>query len=71
MSPAVHVRRQYRAINAVQMTVPVSMIGRIAADPQVAYVSPNRIVTGSLDITTETVNANQFWPAGFRERASA
>ena len=59
------VKRQYRAIPAVHMTVPVAMIGRIASDPQVAYVSPNRTVTSSLDITTQSVNANQFWSSGF------
>src|SRR5580704_8777039 len=58
-------RRQYRAIPAVHMTVPFSMLGRIASNPQVAYVSPNRTTTSSLDITTQTVNANQFWPSGF------
>jgi serine protease AprX len=58
-------RRQYRAIPAVHMTVPVSMIERIASNPSVVYVSPDRTTTSSLDITTQTVNANQFWPAGF------
>src|ERR1035438_2999495 len=58
-------KRQYRAIPAVHMTVPVSMIGRIESNPQVVYVSPDRNTTGSLDITTQTVNANQFWPSGF------
>src|SRR5579863_7363674 len=59
------IRRQYRAIPAVHMTVPVSMIGHIASNPQVLYVSPDRTTTSSLDITTQTVNANQFWPSGF------
>src|ERR1700680_2072885 len=36
------VKRQYRAIPAVHMTVPVVMIGRTASGPQVAYVSPHR-----------------------------
>ena len=58
-------RRQYRAIPAVHMTVPFSMLARIASNPQVVYISPNRTTTGSLDITTQTVNANQFWPSGF------
>ncbi len=57
-------RRQYRAIPAIHMTVPFAMLGRIAANPQVAYISPNRTTTSSLDITTQTVNANQFWPSG-------
>ena len=59
------IKRQYRAIPAVHMTVPVSMIGRIASNPLVVYVSPDRTTTGSLDITTQTVNANQFWSSGF------
>jgi hypothetical protein len=39
------IKRQYRAIPAVHMTVPVSMIGRIASNPLVVYVSPDRTTT--------------------------
>lgn len=53
--------RQYQAIPAVHMTVPASMIETIAADPAVAYVSPNRTATNFLDITTQSVKANWFW----------
>ena len=59
------VRRQYRAIPAIHMTVPVSMIERIASNPLVVYVSPDRTTTSSLDITTQSVYANQFWSSGF------
>ncbi|HYL77215.1 MAG TPA: S8 family peptidase, partial [Bryobacteraceae bacterium] len=58
------VRRRYKSIPAVHMVVPASMIETIASNPQVAYVSPNRTTTNFLDITTRSVNANWFWPAG-------
>src|SRR5690348_978013 len=58
------VKRQYRTLRALQMVVPAASLDALAADPQVAYVSPNRAITSSLDITTQSVNANWFWPAG-------
>src|SRR6202167_678404 len=60
-----HVRRNFRSIPATHMTVPVSMIRTLAANPQVAYISPNRTTSGFLDITTQTVNANPLWSEGW------
>jgi len=45
------VRHQFHNIPAVHATVPVSSISRLASDPAVVYISPDRAVTGSLDIT--------------------
>src|ERR1700730_3307961 len=50
-----YVRRQFRTISALNMTVPLSMVDRLAANPQIAYVSPNRTTTSFLDITTQSV----------------
>ena len=60
-----YVRRQFRTISAVNMTVPLSMIARLAANPQIAYVSPNRTTASFLDITTQSVNANPLWAFGW------
>ncbi len=59
------VHRTFRSIPAVHMTVPFSSLASLAADPRVAYISPNRKTTGLLDITTQTVKANQLWQSGF------
>src|SRR5437879_262663 len=42
-------------------TVPASEIESLSADPDVVYVSPDRKVTGSLDLTAAAVNAPQVW----------
>src|SRR3984957_9690540 len=65
VGPVGRVRRYFRSIPAAHMTVPVSMLGTLAANPQVAYISPNRTTTGFLDITTQTVNANAVWSEGW------
>src|SRR5207249_4773914 len=41
--------------------VPASEIESLSADPDVVYVSPDRKVTGSLDLTAAAVNAPQVW----------
>src|SRR6201999_3173120 len=59
------VRRHFRSLAATHMTVPIAMLSSLAANPQVAYVSPNRSVAGLLDITTQAVNANPLWSEGW------
>ncbi len=39
--------------------------GRSNLNPVVTYISPNRAVSGSLDITTQTVGANVAWQSGW------
>ncbi|MBV9769305.1 MAG: S8 family peptidase, partial [Bryobacterales bacterium] len=59
------IHRHFRSIPAVHMTVPVSMLQSLAANPQVAYISPNRKTSSFLDITTQTVHANTMWSSGW------
>src|SRR5579863_4606330 len=59
------VHRHFRSIPATHMTVPVSTVQALVANPQVTYVSPNRTTVGFLDITTQTVNANPLWHEGW------
>ena len=59
------VRRQFRNIPAVHMMLPLSAISTLAANPRVAYISPNRTTTSYLDITTQAVNANPLWTSGW------
>ena len=53
-----HIHRSFRSISAVHMTVSLAELKSLEANPQVAYISPNRKTSSLLDITTATVNAN-------------
>jgi serine protease AprX len=59
------VHRGFRSIPAVHMTVALSALESLAANPLVAYISPNRKTVGFLDITTQSVFANQVWQSGW------
>src|SRR5579871_5173084 len=52
-------------INAVHMKLPLFAVQFLQALPTVAYISPNRPLTRSLDITTQSVNANLAWNFGW------
>ena len=55
------VKRQFKHITAVNAEIPWTIVANLEADPNVTYVSPNRNMTGSLDIVTATVNAPYAW----------
>lgn len=48
-------------IKGAHYTVPVESLDALADDPDVAYISPNRQVTGSLDYVTSAVGAPTAW----------
>ncbi len=58
-------RKQFTHVNAVSTRLNTTQIQTIVLDPNVKYVSPNRVTKGSLDITTATVNANVAWGLGY------
>ena len=58
-------RKQFTHVNAVSTRLSATQIQTIILDPNVKYVSPNRVTKGSLDITTSTVNANVAWGLGY------
>jgi serine protease AprX len=64
-----HVRKQFTAIKAVYATLPLPAVSSLASNPAVGpnivYITPNRALKGSLDITTQSVNANLVWPSGY------
>lgn len=47
--------RRFRHIKAVHMLLSPAQIRALASNPFVTYVSPNRAVSGSLDVTTQAV----------------
>src|SRR5208283_3124125 len=53
-----------KIINAVQMVVPVSGLASLAANPNVIYVSPDRMVQGNLNNAAPAVLANYAWGLG-------
>src|SRR6476646_9515214 len=58
-------RHEWPAIHAAGYAVPADALSRLAADPDVAYVSPDREVKGSLDYSEETINAAIALQSGF------
>ncbi len=48
-------------IKAAHYTVPVEALDALANDPDVAYISPDREVSGSLDYVTSAVGAPTAW----------
>ena len=57
--------RQYSSFPAVAITLPAAAVPVLALTPGVAYVSPDRQVSGTLDLTTAAVNANAAFESGF------
>src|SRR6266702_3645219 len=48
-------------IKGAHYSVPVESLDDLADDPDVAYISPDREVSGSLDYVTSAVGANVAW----------
>jgi serine protease AprX len=64
LGPFGQVKKQFASINAIHMSVPVSQIATIASYPWVAYITPNRPTTSTLDIVAQTVNTPMAWASG-------
>jgi serine protease AprX len=65
LGPYGQIKKQFVHVNAVSVELTTAQIQAVSQDPNVLYVSPNRVTHGSLDITTSTVNANAAWSAGY------
>src|SRR6266699_2929386 len=52
-------------IKGAHYSVPVESLDALADDPDVAYISPDRRLSGALDQTAAAVNANVAWQAGW------
>src|SRR5580704_9779247 len=64
LGPYGQVKKQFASLNAIHMTLPVSLVKVLATLPWISYITPNRPTTGSLDIVTQTVNAPMAWATG-------
>jgi len=58
-------RMKLRLVKGGAFRVPAAILGRIAADSGVAYVSADRPVTGMLDLSAAAVNATAAWSSGW------
>jgi len=66
LGPYGQVKKQFDFINAVHILLSPQQIRDLSSNPVIAYISPaNRRSNGSLDITTQTVNANLAWQFGY------
>ncbi|HZD30773.1 MAG TPA: S8 family serine peptidase, partial [Candidatus Angelobacter sp.] len=55
---------QLAVINGMQASVPAASLAALAADPSVAYVSPDRVVRGHMNNAAPAVMANYGWGLG-------
>ena len=69
IGPYGQIKKQFTAITAIHVTltpaVAASLPSNPVVGPNIVYISPVRAMTGSLDITTQSVNANLVWPSGY------
>ena len=59
------INAQYVSIPAIAVKLPAVVVQVLALDPAVAYISPDRAVAGTLDLTTAAVNADIAYQAGY------
>jgi len=59
------INAQYVSIPAIAVQLPGAVVSLLALDPSVAYISPDRQVAGTLDLTTAAVNADVAFQAGY------
>ena len=63
-------RHEWQANHAAAYAVPTEAVSSLAADPDIAYISPDRAVQGSLDYSEETINATIALQAGISGKGS-
>ncbi len=59
------VLRRFKHVKAAHLLLTPAEIQALAQNPLVTYMSPNRAVSGSLDVTTQTVGLNAAWASGW------
>lgn len=54
-------RFSHNLINGATLEVPLGSIRKLAADPRVAWVSPDRVLKADSDFDVQTMGADQVW----------
>src|SRR6266850_769457 len=65
LGPYGKMKKLFQGVNAINLQLSRKLIDQLEKDPNVLYVSPNRISTGSLDIVDATVFAPYAWQFGW------
>ena len=65
LGPYGQIKKQLDIIKGVHISLSLSSILALQNNPAIAYITPVRSLKGSLDITTQTVNANLAWQFGW------
>lgn len=58
-------KQVFNSIRGASIKLPANVVQRLAADPSVVYISPDRKTRKSLDITTVAVGADLAWQYGW------
>src|SRR5262249_17382466 len=59
------IKKNLSSIKAIHMKLPEFVIPVLASSPYVAYITPDRRTTGSLDVTNGSVYADLAWQYGY------
>jgi len=59
------IHQQYNLIPAISVQLPAAVVDLLALDPAVAYISPDRQMAGTLDLTTYAVGADTAFQSGY------
>ena len=59
------ITQRYTSIPAVAVTLPAIVVPVVALDPTVAYISPDRELTGTLDLSTAASGADIAYQSGY------
>ncbi len=62
------IQQQYSLIPAIAVQLPATVVELLTLDPSVAYISPDRQMAGTLDLTTAAVGANTAFQSGYTGR---
>ena len=57
--------RKFKHIKALHLLLTPAQIQALQLNPEITYITPNRDVLGTLDVTTQTVGANTAWSEGW------
>jgi serine protease AprX len=65
LGPFGQIKKSLSIINGIHLSLPPALIPLLANIPGITYVTPNRSLKGTLDITTQAVAANLAWQFGY------
>src|SRR5581483_5004730 len=58
------IQHQYVSIPALVVKLPAAVVAALSLDPAIAYISPDRSLQGTVDLTTASANADYAFQSG-------